>query len=47
MTTHQDTASNIPRVWLISGCSSGFGRALAQAALELEHREVPLMAQLW
>jgi NAD(P)-dependent dehydrogenase (short-subunit alcohol dehydrogenase family) len=34
MTTHQDTASNIPRVWLISGCSSGFGRALAQAALE-------------
>src|SRR5690242_18587731 len=26
-------ASNQPRVWLITGASSGFGRAIAEAAL--------------
>jgi NAD(P)-dependent dehydrogenase (short-subunit alcohol dehydrogenase family) len=40
MTTHQDTAPNSGRVWLISGCSSGFGRALAEAALERGDRVV-------
>jgi NAD(P)-dependent dehydrogenase (short-subunit alcohol dehydrogenase family) len=40
MTTHQDTTLNPGRVWLISGCSSGFGRALAEAALERGDRVV-------
>jgi NAD(P)-dependent dehydrogenase (short-subunit alcohol dehydrogenase family) len=37
MTTHQDTAG---RVWLITGCSAGFGRAIADAALARGDRVV-------
>jgi NAD(P)-dependent dehydrogenase (short-subunit alcohol dehydrogenase family) len=37
MTTDQDTAG---RVWLITGCSAGFGRAIAEAALARGDRVV-------
>jgi NAD(P)-dependent dehydrogenase (short-subunit alcohol dehydrogenase family) len=37
MTTHQD---NQGRVWLITGCSAGFGRAIAEAALARGDRVV-------
>jgi NAD(P)-dependent dehydrogenase (short-subunit alcohol dehydrogenase family) len=37
MTTHQDKAG---RVWLITGCSAGFGRAIADAALARGDRVV-------
>jgi NAD(P)-dependent dehydrogenase (short-subunit alcohol dehydrogenase family) len=35
-TRHGGTVNNVTtsRVWLITGCSSGFGRALAEAAIE-------------
>jgi NAD(P)-dependent dehydrogenase (short-subunit alcohol dehydrogenase family) len=40
MTTHQDTAPDTGQVWFITGCSSGFGRALAEAALARGDRVV-------
>ncbi len=33
MSTHDAGPANAPRVWLITGASSGFGRAIASAAL--------------
>ncbi len=35
-----EPSSDCSRVWLITGCSSGFGRALAEAALAAGHRVV-------
>jgi NAD(P)-dependent dehydrogenase (short-subunit alcohol dehydrogenase family) len=31
--TRNDPSANHPRVWLVTGCSAGFGRAIAEAAL--------------
>jgi len=33
-----ETSSQLPRVWLITGCSTGMGRALANRALAHGHR---------
>ncbi|MEN9600782.1 MAG: hypothetical protein RIS56_388, partial [Verrucomicrobiota bacterium] len=34
------SASAGPRTWFITGCSSGFGRAIAEAALQAGDRVV-------
>jgi NAD(P)-dependent dehydrogenase (short-subunit alcohol dehydrogenase family) len=40
MTTHQGITAATGRVWLITGCSAGFGRAIAEAALARGDRVV-------
>jgi NAD(P)-dependent dehydrogenase (short-subunit alcohol dehydrogenase family) len=47
MVSSKDNTAATQQVWLITGCSSGLGRALAEAALQAGHRVVATAREEW